>query len=149
MNHRLSYPDLPKRFTDWFQVLSAESLTGRCYWEVKRRGRGVDVAVSYRNISRAGKSNKCSFGFNENSWSISCQKTGYTFWHGGVETPVSGPVSSRLGVYLDHILGVSGTMILLHRVQTRFSQPLYAGIQFYYYLHSYRGRDSAEFMNLK
>uniref|UniRef100_A0A3B3WZT2 B30.2/SPRY domain-containing protein n=1 Tax=Poecilia mexicana TaxID=48701 RepID=A0A3B3WZT2_9TELE len=131
MNHRLSYPDHPERFTDWFQVLSRESLTGRCYWEVKRRGRGVDVAVSYRNISRAGKSNKCAFGFNENSWSISCQKTGYTFWHDGVETQVPGPVSSRVGVYLDHRAGilcfysVSETMTLLHRVQTRFTQPLH------------------------
>ncbi|XP_027893383.1 tripartite motif-containing protein 16-like [Xiphophorus couchianus] len=155
MNHRLSYPDHPERFTDWFQVLSRESLTGRCYWEVKRRGRGVDVAVSYRNISRAGKSNKCAFGFNENSWSISCQKTGYTFWHDGAETQIPGPVSSRIGVYLDHRAGIlcfysiSKTMTLLHRVQTRFTQPLHAGIQFYYYLHSYRGGDSAEFMKLK
>ncbi|KAM4521754.1 tripartite motif-containing protein 16-like [Odontesthes bonariensis] len=36
-------------------VLSRESLTGRCYWEVEMRGRGVAVAVAYKNISRAGE----------------------------------------------------------------------------------------------
>ena len=43
-------------------------------------------------------------------------------------------VSSRVGVYLDHSAGVlsfyrvSDTMTLLHRVQTTFTQPLYAGV---------------------
>ncbi|MEQ2159482.1 hypothetical protein GOODEAATRI_023340, partial [Goodea atripinnis] len=155
MKQQQSYPDHPDRFTDWFQVLSRESLTGRCYWEVERRGRGVDVAVSYKNISRAGKSNECAFGFNENSWSISCQKESYTLWHNGFPTPLSGPVSSRIGVYLDHRAGIlsfysiSETMTLLHRVQTTFTQPLHAGIQFFYYLFSYQGGDTAEFIKLK
>ncbi|KAL1006943.1 hypothetical protein UPYG_G00079390 [Umbra pygmaea] len=30
------YPDHPKRFDYWFQVLCKEGLTGRCYWEVER-----------------------------------------------------------------------------------------------------------------
>ncbi|KAL4007563.1 hypothetical protein ACER0C_001415 [Sarotherodon galilaeus] len=44
------------------------------------------------------------------------------------------PRSSRVGVYLDHRAGilsfysVSETMTLLHRVQTTFTQPLYAGV---------------------
>ncbi|CAB1412408.1 unnamed protein product [Pleuronectes platessa] len=38
------------------QVLSRESLTGRCYWEVELGGRAVGVAVSYKDISRAGDS---------------------------------------------------------------------------------------------
>ncbi|KAM9718975.1 tripartite motif-containing protein 16-like [Menidia menidia] len=33
---RQSYPDHPDRFTYWLQVLSRESLTGRCYWEVQQ-----------------------------------------------------------------------------------------------------------------
>ncbi|XP_014882970.1 tripartite motif-containing protein 16-like, partial [Poecilia latipinna] len=45
-----SYSSNPDRFTDYYQVLSKESLTGRCYWEVERRGR-VYVAVAYKNIS--------------------------------------------------------------------------------------------------
>ncbi|KAM9345075.1 tripartite motif-containing protein 16-like [Symphorus nematophorus] len=55
------------------------------------------------------------------------------FLYNNVQTPVSGPRSSRVGVYLDHSAGilsfysVSETMSLLHRVQTTFTQPLYAG----------------------
>uniref|UniRef100_A0A8C6WFH8 Uncharacterized protein n=1 Tax=Neogobius melanostomus TaxID=47308 RepID=A0A8C6WFH8_9GOBI len=54
-----SYPDHPDRFIDndnyMLQVLSKESLTGRCYWEVEWKGQYVSVAVSYRDIQREGK----------------------------------------------------------------------------------------------
>uniref|UniRef100_UPI0037E8381B E3 ubiquitin/ISG15 ligase TRIM25-like n=1 Tax=Semicossyphus pulcher TaxID=241346 RepID=UPI0037E8381B len=124
----------PDRFTGWDQVLSRESLTGRCYWEVKRRGRGVHVAVAYKNISRAG--NECGFGCNDKSWVLDCDNNSYNFWYRNMNTPVSGPRSSRVGVYLDHRAGIlsfysiSKTMTLLHRVQTTFTQPLYAGLGF-------------------
>ncbi|XP_032440026.1 tripartite motif-containing protein 16-like [Xiphophorus hellerii] len=139
----------PDRFTDYNQVLSRESLTGHCYWEVERRGGRVAVAVSYKNISREGRSDKCAFGFNNKSWSLYCNRNIYTFYHNNIETPVSGPVSSRLGVYLDHKAGilsfysVSETMTLLHRVQTRFTQPLYAGIRLF------DEADFAEFIKVK
>uniref|UniRef100_A0A3B3WUG6 B30.2/SPRY domain-containing protein n=1 Tax=Poecilia mexicana TaxID=48701 RepID=A0A3B3WUG6_9TELE len=56
MEEQQSHPDHPDRFTGfWFQVLSRESLTGRCYWEVEWRGRLVYVAVSYKNISRLSR----------------------------------------------------------------------------------------------
>ncbi|XP_042252692.1 tripartite motif-containing protein 16-like [Thunnus maccoyii] len=132
-----SYPSHPDRFTNWFQVLSKESLTGRCYWEVKRRGRAVGVAVAYKNIRRAGGSNECGFGFNDKSWSLRCDTNGYEFWFNSICAPVSVPGSSRVGVYLDHRAGIlsfysiSETMTLLHRVQTTFTQPLYAGLCFY------------------
>ncbi|XP_067442078.1 tripartite motif-containing protein 16-like [Thunnus thynnus] len=132
-----SYPSHPDRFTNWFQVLSKESLTGRCYWEVKRRGRAVGVAVAYKNIRRAGGSNECGFGFNDKSWSLRCDTNGYEFWFNSIFAPVSGPGSSRVGVYLDHRAGIlsfysiSETMTLLHRVQTTFTQPLYAGLCFF------------------
>ncbi|XP_070829678.1 tripartite motif-containing protein 16-like [Chaetodon trifascialis] len=146
MSERQSYSDHPDRFTYWFQVLCRESLTGRCYWEVEWRGDGVCVAVAYKNISRAGKSNECEFGFNDKSWALDYDNNSYNFWYNNVETPVSGPQSSRVGVYLDHSAGilsfysVSETMTLLHRVQTTFTQPLYAGLLLWY---SYG--DSAEF----
>ncbi|KAI4879700.1 hypothetical protein NFI96_007534 [Prochilodus magdalenae] len=35
------YPDHPDRFDYWYQVLSVESLTGRCYWEVQWNGSGA------------------------------------------------------------------------------------------------------------
>ncbi|XP_034559203.1 E3 ubiquitin/ISG15 ligase TRIM25-like [Notolabrus celidotus] len=126
-----------ERFTGWFQVLSRESLTGRCYWEMELRG-GVFVAVAYKNISRAGGSDECGFGRNDKSWSLVCDNNSYNFLFNNVQTPVSGPQSSRVGVYLDHSAGtlsfysISETMTLLHRVQTTFTQPLHAGLYVYY-----------------
>ncbi|XP_019218923.1 E3 ubiquitin/ISG15 ligase TRIM25-like [Oreochromis niloticus] len=129
-----SYSDHPDRFTECLQVLSRESLNGRCYWEVEWRGGGVYVAVTYKNISRAGLGNECFFGYNDKSWALRCYRKSYKFWHNSVKTVLSGPRSSRVGVYLDHRTGilsfysVSETMTLLHRVQTTFTQPLYAGL---------------------
>ncbi|XP_030259173.1 tripartite motif-containing protein 16-like [Sparus aurata] len=140
-----SYSSHPDRFTGSVQVLSRESLTGRCYWEVEWRG-GVDVAVAYKNISRAGRVSE--FGQNDKSWSLHCDDDSYNFYHNDVHTRVSGPRSSRVGVYLDHRAGilsfysVSETMTLLHRVQTTFTQPLYAGLYVY-------SDSTAEFCKLK
>ncbi|XP_036972080.1 tripartite motif-containing protein 16-like [Acanthopagrus latus] len=150
-----SYSDHPDRFTVWIQVLSRESLTGRCYWEVERReGRGgVGVAVAYKNISRAENSSECLFGYNDKSWMLYCSTDGSNFWYNKVQTPVSGRRSSRVGVYLDHSAGilsfysVSDSMTLLHRVQTTFTQPLYAGLKFGSLFFSSGG--SAEFCELK
>ncbi|XP_023191303.1 tripartite motif-containing protein 16-like [Xiphophorus maculatus] len=127
-----SYSSHPERFTDYWQVLSKESLTGRCYWEVEWRGIQVIIAVAYKNISRGG--DESSFGDNEKSWVLECRKNGYEFCHNSISTSVSGPVSSRVGVYLDHRAGilsfyrVSKSMTLIHRVQTRFTEPLHAGV---------------------
>ncbi|XP_076600776.1 tripartite motif-containing protein 16-like [Chaetodon auriga] len=149
MREQQSYSDHPDRFTDLYQVLSRESLTERCYWEVEWRGRGVCVAVAYKNIRRSGSSNESRFGQNDKSWALDCNNNSYNFWYNKVQTPVSGPRSSRVGVYLDHSAGilsfysVSETMTLLHRVQTTFTQPLYAGLRFQCY------GDSAEFCNLQ
>uniref|UniRef100_A0AAZ1XYK1 Tripartite motif-containing protein 16-like n=1 Tax=Oreochromis aureus TaxID=47969 RepID=A0AAZ1XYK1_OREAU len=122
------------KFTECYQVLSRESLTGRCYWEVEWRGGAVRIAVAYKNISRAGTGNECLFGNNDRSWALYCDTNRYIFLHNDVQTVLSGPRSSRVGVYLDHRAGilsfysVSETMTLLHRVQTTFTQPLYAGL---------------------
>ncbi|XP_062285591.1 tripartite motif-containing protein 16-like [Scomber scombrus] len=134
-NQQQSYSSHPDRFTGCYQVLSRESLTGRCYWEVEWSGTGVRVAVAYKNISRAGGLNECQFGSNDKSWALNCYSNSYTFRFNNISTTVSGPGSSRLGVYLDHRAGilsfysVSETMTLLHRVQTTFTQPLYAGVR--------------------
>ncbi|XP_029930621.1 tripartite motif-containing protein 16-like [Myripristis murdjan] len=125
------YPRHPDRFTGRYQVLSRESLTGRCYWEVERRGSGVSIAVAYNDIRRKGDESR--FGFDDLSWTLDCSNN--EFRHNSIKTPTSVPVSSRVGVYLDHTAGilsfynVSETMTLLHRVQTTFTQPLHAGIR--------------------
>ncbi|XP_068436831.1 tripartite motif-containing protein 16-like [Clinocottus analis] len=150
MREQQSYSSHTGRFIYWPQVLSRESLTGRCYWEVEWRGTGAYVAVSYKNISRTGNSDECLFGFNDKSWTLDCNKESSTFRYNKVGAPVSGPPSSRVGVYLDHSAGilsfysVSETMTLLHRVQTTFTQPLYAGLWMY---HKYE--NTAEFCKLK
>ncbi|XP_056258755.1 tripartite motif-containing protein 16-like [Seriola aureovittata] len=120
-------------FTNRIQVLSRESLTRRCYWEVEWSGGGVSVAVTYKDINRTGV--ESGFGHNDKSWVLECVNKSYEFRHDKRKTPVSGPQSSRVGVYLDHRAGVlsfysvSQTMTLLHRVQTTFTQPLYAGLR--------------------
>ncbi|XP_033936063.1 E3 ubiquitin/ISG15 ligase TRIM25-like [Pseudochaenichthys georgianus] len=148
MRQGRSYSSHPDRFTYWPQVLSREGLSGRCYWEVERRGGGVRVAVAYKNISRAGGGSV--FGHNDTSWCLVCEKNSYSFLYNGISTPVSGPPSSRVGVYLDHRAGVlsfysvSETTTLLHRVQTTFTQPLRAGVCLYC-----NDGDTAEFCKLK
>uniref|UniRef100_A0A8C5E333 Uncharacterized protein n=1 Tax=Gouania willdenowi TaxID=441366 RepID=A0A8C5E333_GOUWI len=133
------HPDHPDRFTYWCQVLSRESLTGRCYWEVEVRGRGVEVSVTYKSISRAGRGREFRFGFNDKSWMLECSPNSYTFYHNNIQSPVSGPQSSRIGVYVDHTAGilsfysVSETMTLLHRVITTFTEPLHTGVNVYGY----------------
>ncbi|XP_054480442.1 LOW QUALITY PROTEIN: E3 ubiquitin/ISG15 ligase TRIM25-like [Anoplopoma fimbria] len=149
MSRKQSYSSHPDRFTGCWQVLSRESLTGRCYWEVEWRGGGVFVAVAYKNISRKGGLAECGFGWNDKSWALRCNNNSYKFWFNKVKTPVSGPRSSRVGVYLDHSAGVlsfysvSETMTLLHRVQTTFTQPLHAG------LYPFSFGVTAEFCKLK
>ncbi|KAM9826887.1 uncharacterized protein ACB057_013781 [Neosynchiropus ocellatus] len=126
-----SPPHHPDRFTDYLQVLSKEPLTGRCYWEVEWRDE-VELAVSYKNISRSGGENL--FGFNDKSWRLYCHGSGCYFTHNSIRTKLSRVPSSRVGVYLDHSAGllsfysVSEAMTLLHRVQTTFTQPLHAGV---------------------
>uniref|UniRef100_A0A3P8VKS4 B30.2/SPRY domain-containing protein n=1 Tax=Cynoglossus semilaevis TaxID=244447 RepID=A0A3P8VKS4_CYNSE len=138
------YPRHPDRFTGYYQVLSRESLTGRCYWEVEWRGEGgegeavVGVAVTYKDINRIGGLVQCLFGANDKSWCLYFDKNSCCFRRNRIRTKVSVPgSSSRVGVYLDHRAGllsfyrVSVTMTLLHRVQTTFTQPLYAGLGLY------------------
>ncbi|KAM4735102.1 E3 ubiquitin/ISG15 ligase TRIM25-like [Anableps anableps] len=135
MNKAQSYSRHPDRFTVWWQVLSRESLTGRCYWEVERSGERVYVAAAYKNISRVGNGNECTFGYNDKSWVLECSQNSFKFGHNNLWTSISGPASSRVGVFLDHRAGllsfysVSETRTLLHRVQTTFTQPLLAGVR--------------------
>ncbi|XP_016537098.1 E3 ubiquitin/ISG15 ligase TRIM25-like [Poecilia formosa] len=145
-----NYPNNTDRFKNPLQVLSRERLTGRSYWEVQWRGRAVDVAVSYSNISRAGGLEKSEFGWNNKSWSLHCHSAGYTFWQNSVHTPVLSPPSYRVGVFLDPKAGslsfysVSETMTLLLKIQTTFTQPLHAGLRF-----PNSRNDTAEFVKLK
>ncbi|KAM4611610.1 tripartite motif-containing protein 16-like [Polymixia lowei] len=131
VNQDQRYPAHSDRFTWCHQVLCREGLSGRCYWELEWKGGYMRAAVAYKDIERT--SGRSGFGYNVKSWSLHCSQQGYTFIHNEVEQEVSGPLSSRVGVYLDHEAGVlsfysvSDTMTLLHKVSTTFTQPLYPG----------------------
>ncbi|XP_056090292.1 tripartite motif-containing protein 16-like [Rhinichthys klamathensis goyatoka] len=152
------YPDHPDRFDVYHQVLCRESVCGRCYWEIEWSGYGVDISVSYKSISRKGSGTECMFGYNRQSWSLSCSSSSYSFRHNNIRTKL--PVehissgtgecvsdsrrtgvcvcdSRRIGVYVDHSAGtlsfynVSDTMSLIHTVQTTFTHTLYPGFRVY------------------
>uniref|UniRef100_A0A8C1HVP9 Tripartite motif-containing protein 16-like n=1 Tax=Cyprinus carpio carpio TaxID=630221 RepID=A0A8C1HVP9_CYPCA len=129
------YPDHPDRFDVYEQVLCRERVCGRCYWELEWSGdKAVFTSVSYKSISRKGRSNECWFGYNDQSWSLRCSSSRYLFRHNNTETALTvKSISSRIGVFVDHSAGtlsfysVSDTMSLIHTVQTTFTQPLYPG----------------------
>ncbi|XP_067283780.1 NACHT, LRR and PYD domains-containing protein 3-like isoform X2 [Pseudorasbora parva] len=132
------YPDHPERFDYYPQVLCKECVCGRCYWEIEWSG-FVLISVSYKSSSRKGRGKECVFGRNDQSWSLICTSSSYSFRHNSIETvlPLK-PISRRIGVYVDHSAGtlsfysVSGdTMSLIHTVQTTFTQPLYPGFGVY------------------
>uniref|UniRef100_A0AAZ1XHX0 B30.2/SPRY domain-containing protein n=1 Tax=Oreochromis aureus TaxID=47969 RepID=A0AAZ1XHX0_OREAU len=131
-----SYPDHPDRFDGYvYQLLCRDGLTGRCYWEVEWRG-DVEISVSYRSIRRKGGSD-CLFGYNDQSWSLSCSDDGpHSVLHNNRQTPISSSssVSNRAAVYVDCPAGTlsfyrvsSDTLIHLHTFNTKFTQNLYPG----------------------
>uniref|UniRef100_A0A8C2DUG0 NACHT, LRR and PYD domains-containing protein 12-like n=1 Tax=Cyprinus carpio TaxID=7962 RepID=A0A8C2DUG0_CYPCA len=140
LDKKQSYSDHPDRFDDCLQVLCTESVNGRSFWAIEWSGDdGVYVAVSYKRISRKGDGNDSWFGCNDQSWRLICCPDRYSFRHNNIVTCLRlKPISSRIGVYVDHSAGtlsfysVSDTMSLIHTVQTIFTQPLYPGFRVYY-----------------
>ncbi|KAF1371517.1 hypothetical protein PFLUV_G00277310, partial [Perca fluviatilis] len=133
------YPDHPERFDyRYYQLLCRDGLTGRCYWEVQRRG-VVYISVSYRGIRRRGDSDDCVFGYNDQSWSLICSDDGYYVRHNNRVTSISSSsVSGRVAVYVDCPAGSlsfytvsSDSLIHLHTFNTTFTQPLYPGFRFW------------------
>uniref|UniRef100_A0A9J8A0I0 Uncharacterized protein n=1 Tax=Cyprinus carpio carpio TaxID=630221 RepID=A0A9J8A0I0_CYPCA len=131
-----AYPDHPERFERHPQVLSRESLSGRCYWEAEWSGQ-AEMSVAYKGISRKGKSRDCLLGFNNNSWCLSCINDTFCVWYNYYATDTDVPLSSlnRVAVYVDVSAGilsfysVSDTHKLthIHTFNNTFTEPLYAG----------------------
>uniref|UniRef100_A0A669BP92 B30.2/SPRY domain-containing protein n=1 Tax=Oreochromis niloticus TaxID=8128 RepID=A0A669BP92_ORENI len=132
-----SYPDHPDRFDGCYQLLCRTGLTGRCYWEVEWRGR-VFISVSYRRIGWKGDSEDCAFGWNDQSWSLSCYdgRPGSVYHNQTSESVCSSSssVSNRAAVYVDCPAGTlsfyrvsSDTLIHLHTFNTTFTEPVYPG----------------------
>ncbi|XP_073348190.1 tripartite motif-containing protein 16-like [Pagrus major] len=133
MNTEQSYSSHPDRFTNNLQVLSRESLTGRCYWEVEKGQGGVSVVVAYKDSDTVNE----RFGDNTKSWAFGFYKNRSEYRHNNQTTPFNATQSSRVGMYLDHSAGrlsfysVSDTMTHLFRVQATFTQPLHVGLLLY------------------
>ncbi|XP_031154445.1 neoverrucotoxin subunit alpha-like [Sander lucioperca] len=134
------YPDHPEMFDDCRQLLCKDGLTGRCYWEVDRRGGGVSIAVCYRGINRRGDSDS-RFSCNDQSWSLESSGGCYYVCHNYSRTDFplsSSSVSTKVGVYMDCPAGSlsfyavsSDTLIHLHTFNTTFTEPLYPGFGFW------------------
>uniref|UniRef100_A0A9J7XQJ1 NACHT, LRR and PYD domains-containing protein 12-like n=1 Tax=Cyprinus carpio carpio TaxID=630221 RepID=A0A9J7XQJ1_CYPCA len=136
------YPDHPERFDEYHQVLSVESLTGRCYWETEWSGSAV-ISVSYKGISRKGGKD-CEFESNDKSWSLLCfdnrfSDNRFTVCHNNNYTDIPVVCSSinRVGVYVDVSAGVlsfysisdTHTLTHLHTLNTTFTEPLCPGFR--------------------
>ncbi|XP_038854455.1 protein NLRC3-like [Salvelinus namaycush] len=134
------YEDHPDRFDYLYQVLCREGLSGcRYYWEVERDGRVAFIGVVYKGMRRKGGEDDTWIGANWKSWSLYCSDSGYEFNHPGVwRRSFSGPVSNRVGVYLDcsagnlsfYSVSSSGTLTHLYTEHTTFTEPLYPGFGF-------------------
>ncbi|XP_071028941.1 NLR family CARD domain-containing protein 3-like isoform X1 [Oncorhynchus clarkii lewisi] len=132
------YPHHPERFEDWEQVLCREGLTGRCYWEVEWSGRGDEIGVTYKGISRRGRGKDCCLGCNDKSWSLYCCDNRYIAWHNNISSTLDVHPSSshRVGVYLDWPSGTlsfyrasSDTLTHLITFTSTFTEPLYPGFR--------------------
>ncbi|XP_049924169.1 NACHT, LRR and PYD domains-containing protein 12-like [Epinephelus moara] len=135
-----SYPYHPERFRHWKQLLCTSGLTGRCYWEVERKG-WVSVGVTYRGIGRRGQGADCCIGLNDTSWNLCCSRDRYSAFNNNRMTAISttNSVSDRVAVYLDWPAGTlsfyrvsSDTLIHLHTFHCTFTEPLYPAFGFEY-----------------
>ncbi|XP_045074116.1 NACHT, LRR and PYD domains-containing protein 3-like, partial [Coregonus clupeaformis] len=136
------YEDHPDRFDHHYQVLCREGLSGsRYYWEVEKDGDGAYIGVVYKGMQRMGKEKDSWIGYSRKSWCLLCYDSGYDlyqFYHAGVSRSIPGPVSNRVGVYLDWPAGTlsfysvssSGTLTHLYTEHTTFTEPLYPGFRF-------------------
>ncbi|KAM6987432.1 finTRIM family, member 86 [Tautogolabrus adspersus] len=135
----LNPPDHPERFDFWRQVVCREPLAGSpYYWEVEWTGQKITIGVAHKEMERKGSDDKSRLGHNNLSWTLYWSGTGFSFWHDGKEKHLGSPKARRIGVYLDQHAGIlafyriaKNQAELIHRHQTQFTGPLYAGFRFW------------------
>ncbi|XP_056465756.1 NACHT, LRR and PYD domains-containing protein 12-like [Gadus chalcogrammus] len=133
-----AHPHHPTRFESHVQVLGRENLSGRCYWEVERKG-SVSIGVSYKGITRRGNKVDSWLGGNYKSWFLDCDDESYNAWHNDIckKIQLPPPGSNRVGVYLDRPAGTlsfyrvslggggsSDTLTHIHTFQSTFTQEV-------------------------
>ncbi|XP_060716460.1 NACHT, LRR and PYD domains-containing protein 12-like [Tachysurus vachellii] len=128
------------RFQYVTQVLSTESLSGRCYWEVEWH-ENASIAVAYKSISKRGHRIDCVFGCSKKSWSLDLSRNirGYSVYsvmHNKESTPSSHSQFNRVGVYVDVPAGIlsfytissdTHKLTRIHTFRTTFTERLFAG----------------------
>ncbi|XP_062386737.1 stonustoxin subunit alpha-like [Sardina pilchardus] len=132
VEEKQQYLDHPNRFDCYRQVLCAEPLHGRFYWEVECNGFCV-VGVAYQGLCRGGFSDGC-LGYNKLSWCLECNCK-FTVMHNKkmIKVPVPCLERNRIGVYLDWVAGALSFYSFsfdsrhhLHTFHCTFTEPLYA-----------------------
>ncbi|XP_069605332.1 E3 ubiquitin/ISG15 ligase TRIM25-like [Ranitomeya imitator] len=115
-----------------FQVLSSQSFSGRCYWEVETcDNRSWRIGVVYPSIGTKKPTRR--IGDDAKSWCLCQFQHNYSVIHDGRKITLSQKVSAlRLGVYLDSKAGTLSFFELgdpvekLYTFTTTFSGPVHA-----------------------
>uniref|UniRef100_A0AAZ3Q0B3 B30.2/SPRY domain-containing protein n=1 Tax=Oncorhynchus tshawytscha TaxID=74940 RepID=A0AAZ3Q0B3_ONCTS len=104
-------------------------------------GHEVHIGVTYSGIGREGRGHDCGLGYNNKSWTLSCNNDIYTARYNKKPTTVPDHAfrSHRIGVYLDWPAGTlsfysvsSDTMTHLHTFTSTFTEPLYPAFRIWY-----------------
>ncbi|KAL2076755.1 hypothetical protein ACEWY4_027651 [Coilia grayii] len=140
----MDYPDRPQRFDVCPQLLCAQGLTGRHYWEADWSGPEVVIGVAYESLERKAHGASCKIGLNTVSYGLWCEGGQLSVRYNLNKTNVPVPKfdCSRIGLYLDWPAGTlsfyavsSETLFHLHTFHSRvgdpphpgFPEPLYPG----------------------
>ncbi|KAK7896698.1 hypothetical protein WMY93_022023 [Mugilogobius chulae] len=126
-----NYPNHPERFSHRWQVLSKDTLTGQCYFEVECGDTMSFVGFTYKKIQRKKDVKESALGYNGVSWALKTGMSNHIF-HNGDEMQVRNTRQcEKIGVFLDHPAGVisfyginSKEMFHFGHIQTSFKEPL-------------------------
>ncbi|XP_062859449.1 tripartite motif-containing protein 16-like [Trichomycterus rosablanca] len=131
------YPEKPERFQHYKQALAAQNFSsGRHYFEADLGGAGVHVGVTYARMARQGEAKEACFTGSGVSWCVEWNGRAFSAWHGDVETVLSAPKATRVGIYVDfgcgavafYRVGLDAGMELMHRYGVELSEPLYPAV---------------------
>uniref|UniRef100_A0AAV2L7X0 B30.2/SPRY domain-containing protein n=1 Tax=Knipowitschia caucasica TaxID=637954 RepID=A0AAV2L7X0_KNICA len=133
------YADGNARFDKCPQLLCAQELYERSYWELEWTGK-VTVGLCYPSLTRKGNTSVCGFGTGPDSWGLTCTQGGFAVTHQGKHTLLGFSASSRgrVAVFVDVPAGLlefyavtqdQDEPVLLHTFRADFAQPLVPGLQ--------------------
>lgn len=131
------YPDQTARFQHYKQALAVQNFfSGRHYFEADLHGAGVHVGVTYASIARQGDVKEACLTSSSFSWCIEWNGRAFSAWHEDVETVLSVPKATRVGIYVDfegsivafYGVGLDAGMTIMHRYEVELEEPLYPAV---------------------